>query len=151
MTIVWSLSFSRPTLSSTLKKPVLFSFFTILIRDNIFSSKSVCVSQKNSSHNLLSPYIEGDLSLVPLEYYLIALSSIEVREPFIEKHWTFYRTSQQGWLFVNSWDLSLQYLRLSCRFSVFRLPRSFWSWARRDWKENVKSKGRLEKGNSVNG
>ena len=86
VTIVWSLSFSRPTLSSTLKKPLLFSFFTTLIRGNIFSSKSECVSQKNSSHNLLSPYIEGDLSLVPLEYYLIALSSIEVREPFIEKH-----------------------------------------------------------------
>ena len=87
VTIVWSLSFSRPTLSSTLKKPLLFSFYTISIRDNIFFfQKCVCVSQKNSSHNLLSPYIEGDLSLVPLEYYLIALSSIEVREPFIEKH-----------------------------------------------------------------
>ena len=76
----------------------------------------------NISYYLVSPYSEGDLSLVPLKNNEISLPSIKPRQPFIQKHLTRTRV------------ILSQYLKLSCRFSVFRLPRSFCSCARRDWK-----------------
>ena len=89
------------------------------------SSKSLSAKKgPNISYNLVSPYSEGDLSLVPLKNNEISLPSFKTRQPFIQKHLTRRRV------------VLSQYLKLSCRFSFFRLPRSFCSWARRDWKRS---------------
>ena len=72
--------------------PLLEKAHLVLNPKNKFSptksfSKSLSAKKcPNISYNLVSPYSEGDVSLLPLKNNEISLPSFEARQPFIQKH-----------------------------------------------------------------